>query len=406
MAEVATEVIVAGHICLDIFPTFAADETGEKVLVPGKLVDVGPALLALGGAVANTGLALHRLGVATRLMGKVGDDLFGRAILDLVRSSGEALAQGMQVAPGEHSSYSVVISPPGMDRIFLHHPGANDTFGTEDIARAQVRHARLFHFGYPPLMRRIYQDGGASFAALLRELKEQGVITSLDMALPDPASEAGRVDWASWFARVLPFVDLFLPSVDEILSMLGRSDAHGGTQMDGPRLSELATHCLQFGAPIVVFKLGNAGLYLRTTDDEQRLREAGAGAPQEVQAWCNRELFTPCFQVQEVGTTGAGDCTIAGFLAGYLQGLSPGEVLRSAVAVGASSVEQADASSGVPSWSQVQARIHAGWEHCPVTLALPDWQEDQEQGIWRGPNEQRKAEQLRTENGQASERQV
>ncbi len=102
MAEVATEVIVAGHICLDIFPTFAADETGEKVLMPGKLVDVGPALLALGGAVANTGLALHRLGVATRLMGKVGDDLFGRAILDLVRSSGEALAQGMQVAPGEH----------------------------------------------------------------------------------------------------------------------------------------------------------------------------------------------------------------------------------------------------------------------------------------------------------------
>ena len=102
MAEVATEVIVAGHICLDIFPTFAADETGEKVLVPGKLVDVGPALLALGGAVANTGLALHRLGVATRLMGKVGDDLFGRAILDLVRSSGEALAQGMQVAPGAH----------------------------------------------------------------------------------------------------------------------------------------------------------------------------------------------------------------------------------------------------------------------------------------------------------------
>lgn len=137
MAEVATEVIVAGHICLDIFPTFAADETGEKVLVPGKLVDVGPALLALGGAVANTGLVLHRLGVATRLMGKVGDDLFGRAILDLVRSSGEALAQGMQVAPGEHSSYSVVISPPGMDRIFLHHPGANDTFGTGDIARAQ-----------------------------------------------------------------------------------------------------------------------------------------------------------------------------------------------------------------------------------------------------------------------------
>src|SRR5260370_24592553 len=97
MAEVATEVIVAGHICLDIFPTFAADETGEKVLMPGKLVYVGPALLALGGAVANTGLALHRLGVATRLIGQVGDDLFGRALLHLERSSRDALAKGMQV---------------------------------------------------------------------------------------------------------------------------------------------------------------------------------------------------------------------------------------------------------------------------------------------------------------------
>lgn len=389
MAEVATEVIVAGHICLDIFPTFAADETGDKVLVPGKLVDVGPALLALGGAVANTGLALHCLGVSTRLMGKVGDDLFGRAILDLVRSSGKALAQDMLVAPGEHTSYSVVISPPGMDRIFLHHPGANDTFGAEDIAPEQVGHARLFHFGYPPLMRRVYHDGGASFAGLLRALKDQGVTTSLDMALPDPASEAGHVDWTNWLARVLPFVDLFLPSVDEILSMLGRADAMRGQQVDGPLLSELATQFLHLGAAIVVFKLGDAGLYVRTTGDKQRLRALGAGSPQNIEAWRQRELFTPCFQANVVGTTGAGDCTIAGFLAGFLQDLSPEKVLSSAAAVGASSVEQADATSGVPSWSQLQARVHAGWEHCPVTLAFPGWHEDTRQALWRGPGERR-----------------
>src|SRR5579871_1371478 len=388
MAEGAGEVIVAGHICLDMFPTFADGETREKVLVPGALVDVGPAVLALGGAVANTGVALHRLGVSTRLMGKVGDDLFGRAILDLVRGLGGALAQDMLVAPGEHSSYSVVISPPGMDRIFLHHPGANDTFGAQDIALEQVRHARLFHFGYPPLMRRIYQDGGVSFALLLRALKEQGVTTSLDMALPDPASEAGHVDWEHWLTNVLPFVDIFLPSVDEIIFMLSHSDSHAGKHLDGPRLSELAARLLQFGATIVALKLGDAGLYLRTTDDGERLRHVGAVSPEDVLAWRHLELLTPCFQVQVVGTTGAGDCTIAGFLAGFLQNLSPEEVMRSAVAVGASSVEQADATSGVPSWSQVQARIHAGWAQCPVTLALPDWQEDQERGVWRRPDEQ------------------
>lgn len=389
MAEETAEVMVAGHICLDIFPTFAAGETGENVLVPGKLVNVGPALLALGGAVANTGIALHRLGMATRLRGKVGDDLFGHAILDLMRNAGEALAQDMLVVSGEHSSYSVVLSPSGMDRIFFHHPGANDTFDTKDIAPGQIPHPRLFHFGYPPLMRRIYQDGGVAFAALLRTLKEQGVTTSLDMALPDPASEAGHVDWENWLANVLPFVDLFLPSADEMVRMLERRDPHRDNDLDGPRLSELATRLLQLGTSIVVFKLGNAGLYLRTTDAEQRFSNGGVGIPQNTQAWYHRELFTPCFQVQAVGTTGAGDCTIAGFLAGFLQDLSPEETLSSAVAVGAYSVEQADATSGIPSWSQLQARIRAGWEHCPVTLALPGWQEDREQAVWRGPNERR-----------------
>lgn len=393
MSGGTAEVAVAGHICLDIFPTFVDERTRANVLTPGTLVHVGPASFAPGGAVANTGFALHRLGIPTRLLGKVGDDLFGRALLDLVRASDESLTRGMLVAPGETSSYSVVISPPGVDRIFLHHPGANDTFGAEDIGLEQVGHARLFHFGYPPLMRRIYQDGGVSFATLLRDLKAHGVITSLDMALPDPASEAGGVDWESWLATVLPFVDLFVPSVDEIAFMLGRRLPHNGKQIDGPRLSELAALLLQFGAPIVVLKLGDAGLYMRTTCDEQRLREIGAGLPRNMHAWHHRELLTPCFQVQPVGTTGAGDCTIAGFLAGFLQHLSPEEVLKSAVAVGASSVEQADATSGVPSWSQVQARIHAGWTPCAVSLALPGWQEDQALTVWRGPHEQRTAEQ-------------
>lgn len=62
---------MAGHICLDVIPAFkqGAASLGE-LLVPGKLVDVGPAVLATGGAVANTGLALHRLGVHTRLISR------------------------------------------------------------------------------------------------------------------------------------------------------------------------------------------------------------------------------------------------------------------------------------------------------------------------------------------------
>ncbi|MFL5627792.1 MAG: carbohydrate kinase family protein, partial [Ktedonobacteraceae bacterium] len=318
---------------------------------------------------------------------KVGNDLFGHAILDIVRGYGDVLAGGMLVMEGEQSSYSIIISPPGLDRIIFHHPGANDTFEAGDIVLEQVSDVRLFHFGYPPLMRGIYYDGGESFAALLQAIKASGVTTSLDMALPDPDSAAGHVDWAAWLVRVLPYVDIFLPSVDEILYMLGRTDKMRSQQLDGRLLSTVAEQLLNLGVAAVALKLGNHGLYLRTTPDELRLQGMGNGAPPDLQAWRGRELFTPCFQADVVGTTGAGDCTIAGFLGGVLQGLSPEETLTSAVAVGACSVEKADATSGVPTWSAVQARLQAGWQRHPVTLPLPGWCHDVQYGVWRVPEE-------------------
>ena len=99
------EAIVAGHICLDIIPHFPVDAGAELAayLSPGRLSEVGAATLSTGGAVSNTGLNLKRLGVDTRLMGKMGDDLFGAAILDIVRGYGRELAEGMIVVPGETS---------------------------------------------------------------------------------------------------------------------------------------------------------------------------------------------------------------------------------------------------------------------------------------------------------------
>lgn len=73
--SVAPRVIEAGHLCLDIIATFDV-RAGVLAnwLLPGKLIEVGPAVVAPGGAVANTGLALHQLGVAAALVGKVGTD--------------------------------------------------------------------------------------------------------------------------------------------------------------------------------------------------------------------------------------------------------------------------------------------------------------------------------------------
>ena len=96
------DAIVAGHICLDVIPSFDNEAAGiDQLLVPGALVSVGPAVTSTGGAVSNTGIALHRLGTSVGLVGKVGDDLFGRAVLDHLRGYSERLAEGVRAVASE-----------------------------------------------------------------------------------------------------------------------------------------------------------------------------------------------------------------------------------------------------------------------------------------------------------------
>jgi len=388
-------IAVAGHICLDLIPTITTSVSGlDALLVPGKLVDVGPVLMSTGGTVSNTGLALHRLGIPTLLMGKVGDDMFGRAILEIVREKDKQLAEGMIVSEGEATSYTVVINPPGVDRVFMHCPGTNDTFGSNDVAYDKLESASLFHFGYPPLMQKMYLDNGAELADMFKRVKELDVTTSLDMARPDPASPAGKTDWRAILERTLPFVDIFLPSLDETLFMLDRKKFDSLEQtgeiaahVDDGLLHNLSGRLLDMGARIVALKLGDQGIYLRTTDNSSSLMSIGKCAPDNPDKWVGRELLAPCFKTEVVGTTGAGDCTIAGFLTGFTLGLGPGAVLTAATAVGACNVEKADATSGIVSWREVQQRIINSPQRLPVAVLLEEWSWDESANIWRSPRD-------------------
>ena len=135
--------IVAGHLCLDIIPqiTGITPEAFRAAFMPGHLIDVGPVALSTGGPVSNTGLALHKLGIPTQLMGKIGDDLFGQAVTQLVSAYDPRLVGGMVVDPQASTSYTVVFNPPGVDRIFLHCHGANDTFSADDVRKCDRRRA-------------------------------------------------------------------------------------------------------------------------------------------------------------------------------------------------------------------------------------------------------------------------
>jgi sugar/nucleoside kinase (ribokinase family) len=387
---------VAGHICLDIIPDLSgiSAESWAAHFRPGQLLMAGPVALSTGGPVSNTGLSLHRLGMATRLMGKVGDDLLSQVIRQFVAGRDPGLAAGMVIDPGSATSYTVIISPPGVDRIFLHHTGANDTFGADDIRYDVVRETRLFHFGYPPLMRRVYENDGAELVAIFRQVRDLGVTTSLDMAVPDPASPAGRADWRAILRAAMPYVDVFLPSVEEILYMLRRAvfddlvaRAGGGSFLpliDADLLSSVSGELLDMGGRIVGLKVGDRGLYLRTAGAE-KLAGLGAACPPDLAAWAGREYWAPCFRVNVVGTTGSGDATIAGFLSGLLRGLPAEETMTAAVAVGACNVEAADALSGVRPWEETLARIGTGWARRPLEVAAPGWRFDRERQLWVGP---------------------
>jgi sugar/nucleoside kinase (ribokinase family) len=352
----AAQVVVAGHICLDIIPRWPVDHAATRI-DPGALVEVGQAEMSTGGAVANVGLCLHRLGAPARLIGRIGDDLFARAVEDRLRRA-DVACDGLIRAAGESTSYSVVISPPGVDRSFLHCPGANHAFDPADIDVSQFSGAKILHFGYPPLMRGTYDDGGQSLAAMFARARHANLASSLDMAVIDPHSPAAAVDWPRFLETVLPHVDIFVPSADELGQMLPDVPP---ALADESALRAVASRLHRLGPFVVMLKLGARGIFVSADNDAGKLARLAERLPLHPADWLAATARVPCFRVHVAGTTGAGDATIAGFLGAILAGHGLRESATLACGVGACSVESADASAGVPLLSAVKARIAAGW---------------------------------------------
>ena len=378
----APDAVVAGLICLDIIPDLGQigiSSPGE-FYTPGKLRNVHGALLSPGGPVSNTGLGLVKMGIRTALMGKVGQDPFGQ-ILRTLLADDWGVREGMITAEDATTSYAIVVDPPGFDRMFLHCPGANDTFGADDVDYALVARTRLFHLGYPPLMRKMYSDGGAQLTEIFRRVKDLGVTSSLDMSLPDTNSPSAQVDWRALLADVLPHVDLFLPSAEEILFMLDRpmfdrfsaAETNMLEQFDGDLMHRLGQALVDMGAKIVGIKAGHRGIYLRTAG-EKALSQIGAAAPGDAGEWAGRELWHPAYRIEgEPSATGSGDSAIAGFLSAYLRGNSPERALQCANGTGAFNVMAPDALSGIREWDELIARIESGWPTEPLTVTGPAW---------------------------------
>jgi sugar/nucleoside kinase (ribokinase family) len=145
------DIIACGHLCLDLLPQMEHLPL-EALAAPGRLFEVGSMGFSSGGAVSNTGLALHRLGVNVRLMATTGDDEIGYLIRTFVQSRDPAFSELIRVKVGQKSSYTLVLSPARVDRIFFHFAGTNASFNSEDVDYASVARAKILHLGYPPLL--------------------------------------------------------------------------------------------------------------------------------------------------------------------------------------------------------------------------------------------------------------
>jgi sugar/nucleoside kinase (ribokinase family) len=385
--------VAAGHLCLDIFPGFEhlSHLHFESLFKPGRLIQVGAAQFSSGGLVSNAGLALHHLGIPTRLIGKVGGDPFGKILIELISKRDPRLVEGFQVDTEAVTSYSIIISNQVTDRMFLHCTGANDSFTAADIDYHLVEQSALFHFGYPPILGQMFLEGGKYLVEVMQKARATGVTTSLDMTLPDRAAPCGQVDWRPIYQSTLPYVDIFLPSLEEILFTLRRDQYEQMSQqgeildqVTPDLLEEISSELMEMGVKVVIIKLGACGIYLRTGAAEG-LKVMGRANPLDVQSWANCEKWVPCFKVNVVGTTGAGDSAIAGFLSAFLRRYSPEQALSMAVAAGACNVEAADSLSGLRTWEATLKRVEAGWEQIPLQLESPGWHWDAADRLWIGP---------------------
>ena len=391
------DVMVAGHLCLDIIPLFP--DTGirkiEEILRPGKLVNVENAKISTGGPVSNTGINMKTLGNKVCFCACVGDDVLGKLTTDLLKASGNA--EGIHPVSNMASSYTVVVAPPGIDRIFLHNPGTNDHFGPENLDSQLIQQCRHFHLGYPPLMNRMFANEGKELAEIFKIAKGAGATTSCDMTLPDPASPSGKAPWRKILENILPYIDIHVPSIEETFYMLYPQEflkmkaEHNNAELIDyiapEQYSKIADEILSMGAKMTTLKSGHRGFYVKTASKD-KFSGLGAARPADVDNWANRELWAPAFSVEKFGSaTGSGDSSIAGFLTGYLKGLTIEESLKYATCLGFQNVCVLDAVSGIKDWDTTTAMVKADMPMLDIHVNGNGWKHSENYQLWSGPQD-------------------
>jgi len=110
------DVTVAGYVGVDLAPGFPAGRARmplSELLRPGKLVETEGLSVSLGGVVPNTGLAMKKFGQRVELMGLVGRDFLGDAVVSQL--AGHGVTSGMKRTRRAGTAYGIVLAPPALE---------------------------------------------------------------------------------------------------------------------------------------------------------------------------------------------------------------------------------------------------------------------------------------------------
>jgi sugar/nucleoside kinase (ribokinase family) len=304
-ADKPYDIITFGDMCVDLIMT-GGDVVPEFGQVE-KLVDNYE--LEMGGSCNIFACQAAKLGLRVAILGRVGDDDFGKLIIRRLQESGVD-TRFVIVDPTLKTGLGVALCTDH-DRAILTYLGSLNAVYPTDITdetlrlACHVHHGSYFlHTNLRPAMVDIFQR-----ALML------GATTSLDTNW-DPDES-----WNSGLHDLLRLSDVFLPNDQEARLISGCAS-----------LDESLIQYHKMGIHITAVKLGKDGAILASGD---------------------QHLTHQLPPVTGGDSIGAGDSFDAGFLAGWLRGMPLDECLAIASHCGREVASQIGGLQGQPDWETV-----------------------------------------------------
>jgi sugar/nucleoside kinase (ribokinase family) len=263
-----------------------------------------------GGLVANAACAAARLGLSTAWVGPLGDDEYGRFLLNAFEDF-QVEVTSVNFRSTSSTDFTVILVEPGGERTILVVP-AGIGYPLVDVALRTKLQTTKVVYTIP------YQLEW--FTEIARLVHFHGGIVAVDIESSSPVSGQD-------LEAIVGQCDLVFCDRSGLQFATGKPDLETGAQL-----------LIEWGAQLVCVTAGAQGAWA--------MRQA------EVQ-------FAPAFPVKAVDTTGAGDCFHAAYLFAYLQGMLPDQALPFANAAAALSVQSIGARGGFPTLDQVYAFITA-----------------------------------------------